>query len=48
VVTDDGETTLQPEGAVLVLPEEMHRFRAGDQGLQSLCLVPLGEATRGR
>jgi quercetin dioxygenase-like cupin family protein len=47
VVTDDGETSLHPDCAVLVLPEETHCFRAGDDGLQFLCLVPLGEATKG-
>ena len=47
VVTDAGETPLQPECAVLVLPDETHCFRSGEEGLQMLCLVPLGEATRG-
>jgi len=47
VVTDEGETPLHPECAVLVLPDEVHCFRAGDEGLQFLCLVPMGEATKG-
>lgn len=47
VVTEDAETPLQPDCAVLVLPDEVHRFRAGDEGLVFLCLVPNGEATRG-
>lgn len=47
-VTEEGETPLRPECAVLVLPDEVHRFKSGDEGLQFLCLVPLGEATRGR
>jgi quercetin dioxygenase-like cupin family protein len=45
-VTQEGETPLHPECAVLVLPDEMHCFRAGDEGLQFLCLVPVGEATK--
>ena len=48
VVTEEGETPLHPECAVLVLPDEAHCFRAGDEGLKFLCLVPLGEATKGR
>jgi quercetin dioxygenase-like cupin family protein len=48
VVPDEGETPVHPDCAVLVVPEEMHCFRAGEEGLQFLCLVPLGEATRGR
>ncbi len=48
VVTEEGETPLKPECAVLVLPDEVHRFRSGDEGLVFLCLVPLGEATKGR
>lgn len=47
LVTEEGETPLQPDCAVLVLPDERHCFRAGDEGLQMLCLVPVGEATRG-
>ena len=43
----EGKTPLRPSCAVLVLPDEVHRFRAGDEGLQFLCLVPNGEATRG-
>ena len=46
-MTEEGGTPLQPEYAVLVLPEETHRFWAGDEGLHFLCLVPLGEPTRG-
>jgi len=47
VVTDEGETPLHPDCAVLVLPDERHCFRAGAEGLQMLCLVPLGPATEG-
>ncbi len=47
VVTEVGETPLRPDCAVLVLPEETHCFRAGAEGLQMLCLVPLGPATVG-
>ena len=47
VETEDGETALQPDCAVLVLPDETHCFRAGEEGLQMLCLVPLGAATAG-
>lgn len=47
VITGEGETPLQPDCAVLVLPNETHCFRSGAQGLQFLCLVPLGEATTG-
>jgi len=48
VVTSEGETPLRPDCAVLVLPEERHCFKSGAEGLQMLCLVPLGEATKGR
>lgn len=47
VVTEEGETPLHPECAVLVLPDEVHCFKSGAEGLQFLCLVPLGEATKG-
>ena len=47
VVTEEGETPLQPDCAVLVLPDEVHCFKSGAEGLQFLCLVPLGEATKG-
>ncbi|MCE5240823.1 cupin domain-containing protein [bacterium] len=47
VVTEQGETPVRPDCAVLVLPDEIHCFRAGAEGLQFLCLVPLGEATQG-
>ena len=47
VVTEEGETALPRDCAVLVLPGETHCFRAGEEGLQMLCLVPLGEATVG-
>ena len=47
VVTQEGETPLHPECAVLVMPDETHCFRSGHEGLQFLCLVPLGEATKG-
>ncbi len=48
LITKEGETPLQPDDAVLVLPDEPHSFRAGPEGMQMLCLVPLGEATQGR
>lgn len=47
VVTNAGETPVQADCAVLILPDEEHCFRAGADGLQFLCLVPLGEATKG-
>lgn len=46
-VTAEGETALQADCAMLVAPNEAHCFRAGPDGLQFLCLVPLGEATQG-
>lgn len=46
-VTAQGDTPLQADCAVLVAPGETHCFRAGPDGLQFLCLVPLGEATIG-
>lgn len=47
VVTEAGETPLRPDCAALVPPDEAHCFRAGAQGMQMLCLVPLGPATAG-
>lgn len=47
VVTEEGETPLSPDCAVLVLPDEMHCFRSGDKGMEFLCVVPLGPATEG-
>jgi quercetin dioxygenase-like cupin family protein len=46
-VTPEGDVPLQADCAVLVAPSETHCFRAGPDGLQFLCLVPLGEATKG-
>ena len=48
VAIGETEPPLRPDCVVLVLPDEVHCFRSGDQGLQFVCLVPLGEATRGR
>lgn len=47
VVTEEGETPIAPGCAVLVLPDERHCFKSGREGLQFLCLVPVGEATKG-
>jgi len=47
LLTEEGETPIEADQAVLVLPDEWHSFRAGEQGLEMLCLVPLGEATKG-
>lgn len=40
-MTDDGETPLRPGCAVLVLPDEVHCFRSGGEGLQFPHPVPL-------
>ena len=47
VVTEEGETALEADQAVLVCPDEWHNFCAGEEGLEMLCLVPLGEGTVG-
>jgi quercetin dioxygenase-like cupin family protein len=42
VVTDSGPTAVSQGDAVLVLPEERHRFRnAGAGTARFLCMVPL-------
>ncbi len=40
VVTAGGEAPLAPGDSLLVKPGEEHQFRAGDQGLGFLCIVP--------
>jgi len=46
-VTEQGETAIGPEDAILVLPDEVHCFRnTGDDIFRFMCLVPLrGEDT---
>jgi len=46
--TAEGEHHLQPDMAVLVLPDELHQFRCvGPEALEFICLVPNGPATEG-
>ena len=46
--TAEGEHHLQPDMAVLVLPDELHQFKcAGAEPLEFICLVPNGPATEG-
>jgi hypothetical protein len=47
-MTEAREALLHPQSSVLVLPDEAHCSRSGAEGLQFLCLVPLGEATKGQ
>jgi quercetin dioxygenase-like cupin family protein len=48
LATAEGEIPLQPDTAVLVLPDELHQFRCtGAEPLEFLCLVPNGPATQG-
>lgn len=48
LVTAEGEHHLQPDMAVLVLPDELHQFKCvGDEALEFICLVPNGPATAG-
>ena len=46
VATTQGDVALEPGDAVLVEPNETHRFKAtGEEPLTLLCLVPNGPAT---
>lgn len=38
--TDGAETALSPGDSVLVLPNEVHQFAAGPEGIGFLCIVP--------
>ncbi|MFN8624675.1 MAG: cupin domain-containing protein [Candidatus Binatia bacterium] len=40
VLGREGERSLRPGDAVLLVPNETHQFRAGAAGMQMICCVP--------
>ena len=47
LVTDEGEAALCADCAAFVPPGQMHQFSAAaDEGMEMICMVPLGPATQ--
>ncbi len=48
LVTDEGETELSADQAILIPPDQVHQFLSyEDETLDMLCIVPNGPATEG-